>query len=45
MEIEAQLETFEASLSVNVALNAGVSLAPDTATVSIRDDDSKILQV
>ena len=32
-------ESFVARLSVNTALYPGVRLAPDTANVSIRDDD------
>ena len=37
-------ESFEAELSVNRALNPGVMLNPDTATVNIRDDDGKMSQ-
>ena len=33
------LESFVARLSVNAALFPGVTLAPDTAVVNIRDND------
>ena len=36
------LESFVARLSVNTAHYPGVRLAPDTANVSIRDDDGNI---
>ena len=39
--VETNLEQFTARLSVNNALNPGVTLAPSTASVTIDDDDGR----
>ena len=39
--VEANIEQFTASLTVNNALNPGVTLNPSTATVNINDNDGK----
>ena len=37
--VENLMESFTANLMVNAALNPGVSLDPESATINIMDDD------